>query len=576
MNIASLLSRQSLKGIEARAGLERFAHNMASGLGISAVSIRWTGGTSTAAMSSGGEMLLADLGDAATVTRQTIAKYAGFIVHELLHRAYTDFRANDGRPYVASLHNAIEDAWIERRAIRSGLTGNVEGLLSVLVRDMVGQAMECVTDWADPAQFPFSLAVYCRGYGVTVPVPHELLPVWQEAARRVDACQSSHDTLEVALWVFDQLQQNQQQDGDKGQDAGDDAQDDAQDGNKGDDSQQDGRQDGQEGQDGQDGENAQDGQGQDAQGGQGAGDDGEPADAGPVKRFPAPHEYAREVEPSIEADDSAPGGSYSSLEVLESGKVGTYSEPVWDTDAQVPAKLRHQVRRLFENSAREWREGGFKSGTLHRPALTKVAMGQSEVFARRMSEDGVDSAVAICLDISGSMFPTGCGSIKRYGAQAYREMLGDTFTQSRINIAVGACAAMLDTLAQAGAESMVLAFGEKSHVIKTWGQPWRKVLPILRAIDLEGDTNDFAACRFATEALMRHPAERKVLMVITDGEGEQWRTAAQVKAAQALGIRVIGIGIYFDVRDTYGPESVSIERVSDLGAVAFGQMKAAA
>ena len=90
------------------------------------------------------------------------------------------------------------------------------------------------------------------------------------------------------------------------------------------------------------------------------------------------------------------------------------------------------------------------------------------------------------------------------------------------------------------------------------------------------DTNDFAATRYATECLMRHPAERKVLMVLTDGVGNVESTRAQAEAARALGIKVIGIGIQTDASRTWGDDSVIIDRVADLGAAAFGRMKAAA
>ena len=147
---------------------------------------------------------------------------------------------------------------------------------------------------------------------------------------------------------------------------------------------------------------------------------------------------------------------------------------------------------------------------------------------------------------------------------------------TRIDVAVGACIALMDALAQARAETMVLAFGEESHIVKSFGMPWRKASSILQRIQMQGDTNDFVATRYATECLMRHPAERKVLMVLTDGVGNVESTRAQANAARALGITVIGIGIQQDASRTWGDDSVVIDRVADLGTIAFGRMKAAA
>lgn len=245
---------------------------------------------------------------------------------------------------------------------------------------------------------------------------------------------------------------------------------------------------------------------------------------------------------------------------------------IWPTEAAVPARLRLEVRRLLENSATEWREGGYRSGTLHRPALASVATGRREVFARRHSTDGVDSAVAIMLDVSGSMFPTG-GCIVR---DTHRlEMIRDSVATSRIGLAVATCTALLDAVAQARGESMLLTFGTDSVILKGWGQPWRKVLPDLRRLHGQGDTNDYAAARYATEALMAHPAQRKVLISISDGDGNVWTTARQLDAARGLGIRVIGVGIGHDVSETYGDSAVQVDRLEDLGRVAFGQMKGA-
>lgn len=590
MNIAPLLSRSSLLGIEARAGVEAFAHHLCSALGLPQVRVRWVPGMSTAAISQHGDMLLADLGDAQRVTRSTLVRYAGFVLHELLHRKWTDFKAHDHRPYVASLHNALEDAWIERQAIRARLTGNTEGLLHALIGQMVAEAMVQVKDWSAPGQLPFSLAVYARGYGVTVPTPAEVLPIWREASARLDACQSSHDTLALARWVFDQLQQQQQQQQqpDEGQEPGKEGKP-SKDGEPGEDGQpgqgeegqqqgqepgtagqQEGGQEGQEsGQDGPEGDGEGEGQGETQGEGEGEGQgqgEGEPADAGPVSGPVTERTQAMEVEPRLTPQESAPGGSYNSTEVLNNGAPGLLAQPFWGHGVTVSPALRYEVRRLFENSAKEWREGGHKSGTLHRASLPKVMTGQREVFARRMAEDGVDSAVVIMLDISGSMFPV--------MSPLYKDATLGKGT--RIDVAVGACIALMDALAQARAETMVLAFGEESHIVKPFSMPWRKAAQTLQRIQMQGDTNDYVATRYATECLMRHPAERKVLMVLTDGVGNVESTRAQANAARELGITVIGIGIQQDASRTWGDDSPVIHRVADLGTVAFGRMKAAA
>jgi cobalamin biosynthesis protein CobT len=63
--------------------------------------------------------------------------------------------------------------------------------------------------------------------------------------------------------------------------------------------------------------------------------------------------------------------------------------------------------------------------------------------------------------------------------------------------------------------------------------------------------------------------------VVTDGKGNPVACKEQCRAAQALGITVIGIGIQEDVGDVY-PNAVRINKVEDLGGVVFSQIKIAA
>jgi len=558
--VAPLMSRPWVLGHEFRRGIESFAHHACKALGLDPVRVEWSD-IRTAAISSTGTMMLADCRDDERIGRERVARLAAFVVHELLHRRYTDFGASDSRPYVRALHNALEDAWIERRGTREALLGNIGPLLQALVRDMVAESMAEVADWADPRQYPFSLAILARGYGVTVPVPGALLPVFREAARRVDACQSSHDTLALAQWVYDQLQkQGDEQDGEQGQDEGQDGaegqgdeqevQPGEQGGQPGADGEQDGgQQDGQSGEPGQDGEQ---GEGQ-----SGAGGD-EPADAGEARPVRA-NRQTREVEPKPGTDTGC-GGSFT-REARAASRAPQHGTIEWPVNAPVPGRLRYEVRRLFENTAHEWREGGFKSGSLNRSALHRVALNQPEVFSRRFSAEGVDSAVVVVLDISGSMMD---GYDRENPASA------------RLGCAIAACAMLLDSLAQAGASTMLLGFGADTFTLKTWGQPWRQTLPVLRSIYVEGDTNDWHALRMAHDALHQHHAERKVVLAITDGQGNMHRTAQQRQAGEALGIRHYGIGIGMDCSATWGARSVRIDKPADLAAVAFSRMRAAA
>lgn len=199
-------------GWEFRPAVELFGHKVCAALTLPSVTIEWCEGTQTAAISSKGKIRLANVRDDAIMTRKDLAKYVGFVIHELLHRKYTNFNVRANSQYVDALHNAIEDAWIESTAIKAGLTGNIAELLGTLIDDMATQALDHVQsdgnkiDWSDPAQYPFVLAVYARPHAtVRVPVAKGLKPIFDEAVRRTALCSSSFDTLAVAVWVYERL-----------------------------------------------------------------------------------------------------------------------------------------------------------------------------------------------------------------------------------------------------------------------------------------------------------------------------------------------------------------------------------
>ena len=197
--------KSNYKGWEVREGVTFAAHKICAMLGLPPVKVKWCDWISTAAMSAHGDLLLNDIRDDATVSRSIFERYVGFVVHELLHRKYTDFAVEHIDQYIAELHNAVEDIWIERKGIAAELTGNIRDLLTVLVNQMVAESLKSVDDWTDPAQYPYVLAIYGRRYANKVPLAAGLDRIFNEASNRIDHCKSSKDTLAVAVWVYEQL-----------------------------------------------------------------------------------------------------------------------------------------------------------------------------------------------------------------------------------------------------------------------------------------------------------------------------------------------------------------------------------
>jgi len=524
--------KATLKGYELRHGVEQAAHKFCSGLGLPPVTINWSNQISTAGISADRVMILSDVRDDAVVSKAMLVRYVGFVLHELAHHKFTDFNVNGGDQYLRSLHNAVEDIWIERQVIDQGLVGNAASVFTDLVNQMVAESIDQVKDWSDPRQYPFILAVHGRRYANKVPTPSELIPIFDKASLAVDKAQNSADTLKIAKWVYDQLQKMpESQTNPKASDTPSKASD------------------------GPTSPSKSGGEGE------GAGDGDKPsdqADPGPAKR-PAKGQDAAQVEPTIEVDRKAKGiGSYDRSAMLVNRDQHMAQKPCIKTDIVVPGRVRYEVKKLFENTGFEQFQIGRKAGSLNINALHTVPMGNERVFKRRQEVEGIDSAAVLVLDISGSMF-------------------GNSANDSEIGHAVRVLVALMDTLHKANVSTMILAFGCETSIIKPWDMNPKRAIADLGRIACGGGTNDYFAVRTAHDELLRRPEQRKICFVMTDGDGDFREVKAQVKSGNALGITTVGVGIGSDARvNGIYDNPIQILNIADLGNASFKRIKLAA
>lgn len=547
-----------MRGHELHEAVEAACHKVCSALGLRPVTVEWSPYIPTAAISNSGRIILKDVASDAIVHKTMLERYVGFVVHELLHRKYTDFSARDGRQYVDSLHNAVEDIWIERQGIKAGLTGNITALLTVLIDGMVREALAAKIDWADPQQYPFALAVHGRRYARRVPLAQGLGPIFDEASKRIDSCLNSHDTLAVAVWVFDQLQSVDQPQ-DQPQDGEGDSTDGGEDGEAGEGTGEDsGEADGES--EGEGTGEGDDGAGDDSEGtGEGSGEAG---DAGPATK-PTANGPAREVEPSCpDAGEAGGGGTY-----CRERSAPEWDQPIepgyrtFDTRSIGGAKLRYEVKTLFDNSARTDWAINRKAGALNVRALPSLATGSDRVFKRRDEVEGIDSAVVILLDASNSMYDNETNT-----TTGKRECYMDH--------AVPAVVAIHQAVKAAGGDVLVAAFGRTVSKVADWSAPTVKVAKALERVPDNGCTNDARAIRFCGDLLLKRSEARRILFVLTDGDGDVEMARANVDTLERLGVTVIGIGIGLDVSKVY-PNNIRVNDASALAAASFKQIKLA-
>ena len=525
------------RGFEFRRGVESFAHKAASALNLPfKLTVLWKAYVTTAGVTPGGHLYLADVNDDDILTSRDLDKYCGYVLHELCHLAYTDFSYSADREYVRALHNAVEDAFIEHRAIDRKLVGNVSEVFSALLDTMVEQSLREVSNWADPRQYPFVLAVYLRKHATKkVPLADGLQPIFDEAALRLQSAQSSGDTLMIAEWVMSQLNLLNNQDEQDKQDKGD----------KGD---QSGKPEG-------DSDGQPDDSGEGEAGDKSGDQSGKPQQSAGKAAAPGNHCSPAQVEPQIESTRRGGGGAYSPG--FYTCDIDKHQRPhsAYDLGSNVPGKLRYNLKRLFDNSDYSDFQHNRKFGSVNVNALSRHKFS-GNVFKLRREVGGIDSAVIICLDVSGSMF-------------------SDEPNERRIKMAVQSTAALLETLKFAQVSTSVLTFGGRTAVLKDWHDSMSLAKDRLSKIDEGGSTNDYPCVRYAHERLLMRPEERKVCIVITDGDGDREAMVEQIATAKRLGITTIGIGISLDVSGVY-EQCINVNDVADLGTATFKNIKLAA
>ena len=539
--------KQYYKGYELRQGVAVFAHKLCSNLGRPPVTVVWSSSVQTAGISTSGTMYLADIADDVTVHRSVFEKYCGFVAHELCHHVYSG-NVFGSTQYLNSLRNAIEDAWIEHKAIQSGMTGNIDTLFTNLIEMMTEQAMTDVTDWTNPQVYPYALAVYLRNHAKTkTPLAIGLEPIFAEAGKRLVNSTKSEDNLDIAKWVLEQLQLLGDEKGEEGEE---------------------GKPEDGEGEDGAEGEkpsDSEEGSGSpldgsesdEEEGGKGkpTSDKEKGAEGVSIGKAKAPKnlDEAMEVEPQIGDPNTSGGRGTYCVEwnfKNEDHHIGSHAK--FDVSSNVPAKLRYTVRRLFDNSGIEEFQRNRKAGSVNVHALPNVAFSDN-LFKRRFEIDGIDSAVVIVLDVSASMFD-------------------DEPQMGRIRTAIQTTVALVDTLTKAGVATSVLTFGDEASLVKTWNTPLPKMITKIKSLQNGGGTNDAFAVRYAHEMLLKRSEERKITFVITDGIGRVSVTRQQVESGSRLGITTIGVGIGMDVSRIY-KQSVTVRNTEDLANASFNQIK---
>lgn len=187
-------------------------------------------------------------------------------------------------------------------------------------------------------------------------------------------------------------------------------------------------------------------------------------------------------------------------------------------------------------------------------ALSRLAVKDPRVFRQEHLKVGVNTAVAIILDRSGSM----CGTEIEVASKATL-----------------AAALALDSIS--GVTVGTAAFpGHNETEVLVMTDFGQKVLPTANhyGVGANGGTPLDSALNWAGVRLVNRPEPRKICLVMTDGcPNDQASAIRSVGLLEASGIEVYGIGIMHKAVEETIKKSVVINSISELPQALFGVLQ---
>ena len=239
------------------------------------------------------------------------------------------------------------------------------------------------------------------------------------------------------------------------------------------------------------------------------------------------------------------------MSVAVEGKLTTNELP--DTlimEAQAISRaLRTKLQGLLQSQVLR-RSRPSRHGKLCGHGLYRIAVHDPRLFMKNESVTGIDTAVHILLDISGSM-------------------------TSRIELACAACYSVALALAaipgiSVGVSAFPADYEEDINAT---------VYPLVRhgkrvensfGVEAHGSTPMTEALWWVLGMLSTRPEHRKIVLVVTDGYPDAPETAKEtIAAAQRMGMNVLGIGIDAPAISSIIPGSENITDIRELAPAMF-------
>jgi cobalamin biosynthesis protein CobT len=265
--------------------------------------------------------------------------------------------------------------------------------------------------------------------------------------------------------------------------------------------------------------------------------------------------------------------------------------------AKSTGPLMKDLRRMIAARSQVQRIPGMRRGRLHGPNLHRILSGDDRVFTRKEEAQSLDTAISLVVDCSGSMAGDrmklametaySLGSVlSRLGIQF--ECLGftDNYSDPRVtNKSYKKEAEAADAVAKI-IRAVPITMPRFKEFSERWNQPvQRRFAQVFNADGgygcgvRFGSTPEGCGMEFAARRLLRRKEARKIMIVMTDGEpgghvfnpqsmNDHWaykrQSAEMVKAIEAAGVDLVGIGIQHAGPTGYYTNSMVIQSLDEM------------
>jgi cobaltochelatase CobT len=593
------------------------------------------------AATDGSTIILPTLDHNADVSDQQQDIMRGYVDHEAGHVRHTDFRAlkafaeecGDNK-LLRSVHNALEDVWLERRVIDEypGAAENLKAVSTAVNKEFLDNITPDDPRLGDD-KFITAVALTWEGRRDYGGLSQECIDMLPEDIQRqlpkwitsLDGCKDTADVITLAKLVEKEIR-----DGDYRDDREEETEGRGRKGNRGD-GDDTGHGAGSGAGDDERGEEASAGDGDDrgdeGHGGQSGGDEGDDHGGGRVGSFDDGEggrergsrsaegvgefedvydnfDVATIVRKEIaEARESAVGGEvqyrpfttandqwhHRKAKTRFSRKLRTKTAKSYDNQlaamtGEVNVMRRKLERALSAKMARDW-DYGREDGRLDSRRLVGAFNGNPNVFKQRDDRAEMDTAFTMLIDLSGSM------------------------RHVKVRIAMQCAIAIAEAIDRTGITYEILGFSNaRGHSYPHHTDPYADKYSRYEPLDMwmfktfeerlfeakgaiasiedcaTGNNSDAEAVQYAYERLRARPERRRVFMTLSDGSpachvGGRADVGIQDKQLRKVvdriekdGTDVVGIGIADESVEQFYPRHVVVNSVNDLAGAAMDQL----